>query len=181
VLRFSPLPIYRVFPVCYVVRYFAISGSPCIFDVLWIYLHALCTGISVIKICIIWEQIYAFPRCTFSPNCICVLFFSFLCRWYYHAQRFAPIGNNTTKLIQHQWPSVCTPRNEWRFERKDWSKSCQKCWNQFFDPPNNRSNRFSIKYSILYFDEKYPDNVTLRELQLFQRFFFKNILELVTL
>lgn len=39
--------------------------------------------------------------------------------------------------------------------------------------------RFSIKYSILYFEEKYPDNVTLRELQLFEKYFFQNILELV--
>jgi hypothetical protein len=39
--------------------------------------------------------------------------------------------------------------------------------------------RFSIKYSILYFEEKYPDNVTLRELKLFKRYFFDNLLDLV--
>lgn len=38
--------------------------------------------------------------------------------------------------------------------------------------------RFSIKYSILYFQEKMPDNVTLRELQMFHKYFFKDLLEL---
>ena len=38
--------------------------------------------------------------------------------------------------------------------------------------------RFSIKYSILYFEEKMPDNVTLRELEMFNQYFFKDLLEL---
>ncbi len=38
--------------------------------------------------------------------------------------------------------------------------------------------RFSIKYSILYFEEKMPDNVTLNELQLFHTYFFHDLLEL---
>ena len=38
--------------------------------------------------------------------------------------------------------------------------------------------RFSIKYSVLYFEEKMPDNVTLKELELFDDYFFKELLEL---
>ena len=38
--------------------------------------------------------------------------------------------------------------------------------------------RFSIKYSILYLEEKMPDNVTFRELQLFHQYFFKDLLQL---
>ena len=38
--------------------------------------------------------------------------------------------------------------------------------------------RFSIKYSIIYLEEKMPDNVTFRELQLFHQYFFKDLLEL---
>ena len=38
--------------------------------------------------------------------------------------------------------------------------------------------RFSIKYDVLYFEEKMPDNFTLRELQMFHRFFFGDLLEL---
>ena len=38
--------------------------------------------------------------------------------------------------------------------------------------------RFSIKYSVLYFEEKMPDNVTLKELDLFDEYFFKELLEL---
>ena len=38
--------------------------------------------------------------------------------------------------------------------------------------------RFSIKYSVLYFEEKMPDNVTLSELDLFDEYFFKELLEL---
>ena len=38
--------------------------------------------------------------------------------------------------------------------------------------------RFSIKYSILYLEEKIPDNVTFRELQLFHQYFFKDLLQL---
>ena len=38
--------------------------------------------------------------------------------------------------------------------------------------------RFSIKYSVLYFEEKMPDNVTVKELQLFHEYFFKELLEL---
>lgn len=38
--------------------------------------------------------------------------------------------------------------------------------------------RFSIKYDVLYFEEKMPDNFTLRELQMFHRYFFGDLLEL---
>ena len=38
--------------------------------------------------------------------------------------------------------------------------------------------RFSIKYSVLYFQEKMPDNITVRELELFHRYFFNELLEL---
>ena len=38
--------------------------------------------------------------------------------------------------------------------------------------------RFSIKYSVLYFQEKMPDNITVRELELFHKYFFSELLEL---
>ena len=38
--------------------------------------------------------------------------------------------------------------------------------------------RFSIKYSVLYFQEKMPDNITVRELELFHKYFFNELLEL---
>merc|ERR1719376_1144490 len=38
--------------------------------------------------------------------------------------------------------------------------------------------RFSIKYSVLYFQERMPDNVTVRELELFHAYFFTELLEL---
>ena len=39
--------------------------------------------------------------------------------------------------------------------------------------------RFNIRYSILYFQEKIPDNFCLEELRLFHTFFFRELLELV--
>ena len=39
--------------------------------------------------------------------------------------------------------------------------------------------RFNIEYSILYFEEKIPDNFTLKELKLFHKYLFHNLLELV--
>ena len=46
------------------------------------------------------------------------------------------------------------------------------------DLPTCNVVRFSIKYSILYLEEKMPDNVTYRELQSFHQYFFKDLLEL---
>lgn len=39
--------------------------------------------------------------------------------------------------------------------------------------------RFNIEYSILYFEEKIPDNFILKELKLFHKYLFTNLLELV--
>ncbi|XP_075231258.1 ribonuclease 3 drosha [Lycorma delicatula] len=41
--------------------------------------------------------------------------------------------------------------------------------------------RFNIEYTILYFEEKMPENFTIRELDLFYEYLFKEILELVDL
>ena len=38
--------------------------------------------------------------------------------------------------------------------------------------------RFNIEYNILYFEEKMPENFTIRELELFSNYFFKELLEL---
>ncbi len=38
--------------------------------------------------------------------------------------------------------------------------------------------RFNIRYEILYIEEKVPDNFTLRELELFHEYFFRDLLEL---
>ena len=38
--------------------------------------------------------------------------------------------------------------------------------------------RFNIEYTVLFFEEKVPNNFTLRELRLFHRYFFKELLEL---
>ena len=47
------------------------------------------------------------------------------------------------------------------------------------DLPICKVVRFNIEYSILFFEEKVPDNFTLRELKLFHRYFFHELLELL--
>ena len=47
------------------------------------------------------------------------------------------------------------------------------------DLPVCKVVRFNIEYSILYFEEKIPDNFTLKELKLFHDYLFKELLELV--
>lgn len=47
------------------------------------------------------------------------------------------------------------------------------------DLPPCKVVRFNIEYSILYLQEKIPDNFTLRELKLFHRYFFTELLELL--
>nr|CAI5844256.1 unnamed protein product [Callosobruchus analis] len=41
--------------------------------------------------------------------------------------------------------------------------------------------RFNIEYTILYIEEKYPENFTVHELELFTEFLFREVLELVDL
>lgn len=45
--------------------------------------------------------------------------------------------------------------------------------------PECKVVRFNIEYSILYFEEKVPDNFTLGELKLFHNYFFRELLELL--
>ncbi|XP_055541222.1 ribonuclease 3 [Wyeomyia smithii] len=45
--------------------------------------------------------------------------------------------------------------------------------------PTCKVIRFNIEYTILYLEEQMPDNFTIRELDLFERFLFKELLELV--
>ncbi|XP_039307474.1 ribonuclease 3 [Solenopsis invicta] len=45
--------------------------------------------------------------------------------------------------------------------------------------PTCKVIRFNIEYTILYIEEKLPENFTIQELDLFQMFLFKEILELV--
>ncbi|XP_012268888.2 ribonuclease 3 [Athalia rosae] len=45
--------------------------------------------------------------------------------------------------------------------------------------PTCKVIRFNIEYTILYIDEKLPENFTIRELDLFQDYLFQEILELV--
>ncbi|XP_076755408.1 ribonuclease 3 drosha [Xylocopa sonorina] len=45
--------------------------------------------------------------------------------------------------------------------------------------PTCKVIRFNIEYTILYIDEKLPENFTIRELDYFQTYLFKEILELV--
>ncbi|XP_044262279.1 ribonuclease 3 isoform X2 [Tribolium madens] len=47
--------------------------------------------------------------------------------------------------------------------------------------PTCKVIRFNIEYTILYIEEKIPDNFTVRELDLFHDYLFKEILELVDL
>ncbi|CAG9859292.1 unnamed protein product [Phyllotreta striolata] len=47
--------------------------------------------------------------------------------------------------------------------------------------PNCKVIRFNIEYTILYIEEKIPENFTVRELDLFNEYLFKEILELVDL
>ncbi|CAG9760358.1 unnamed protein product [Ceutorhynchus assimilis] len=47
--------------------------------------------------------------------------------------------------------------------------------------PPCRVIRFNIEYTILYYEEKYPDNFTIAEVDLFTMYLFKEILELVDL
>lgn len=46
------------------------------------------------------------------------------------------------------------------------------------DMPLCKVVRFNIEYTVLFFEEKVPNNFTLRELRLFHRYFFKELLEL---
>ncbi|XP_001843599.2 ribonuclease 3 [Culex quinquefasciatus] len=45
--------------------------------------------------------------------------------------------------------------------------------------PTCKVIRFNIEYTILYIEEQLPENFTIRELDLFERFMFKELLELV--
>ncbi|XP_062547442.1 ribonuclease 3 [Armigeres subalbatus] len=45
--------------------------------------------------------------------------------------------------------------------------------------PTCKVIRFNIEYTILYIEEQMPENFTIRELDLFERFMFKELLELV--
>ncbi|XP_029037028.2 ribonuclease 3 [Osmia bicornis bicornis] len=45
--------------------------------------------------------------------------------------------------------------------------------------PTCKVIRFNIEYTILYIDEKLPENFTIRELDYFQTYLFKEVLELV--
>ena len=45
--------------------------------------------------------------------------------------------------------------------------------------PTCKVIRFNIEYTILYIDEKLPENFTIRELDYFQNYLFKEVLELV--
>ncbi|XP_053693070.1 ribonuclease 3 [Sabethes cyaneus] len=45
--------------------------------------------------------------------------------------------------------------------------------------PTCKVIRFNIEYTILYIEEQMPENFTIRELDLFERFVFKELLELV--
>ncbi|XP_058450699.1 ribonuclease 3 [Malaya genurostris] len=45
--------------------------------------------------------------------------------------------------------------------------------------PTCKVIRFNIEYTILYLEEQMPENFTIRELDLFERFLFKELLELV--
>ncbi|XP_055639954.1 ribonuclease 3 [Toxorhynchites rutilus septentrionalis] len=45
--------------------------------------------------------------------------------------------------------------------------------------PTCKVIRFNIEYTILYIEEQMPENFTIRELDLFERFLFKELLELV--
>ncbi|XP_058814865.1 ribonuclease 3 isoform X2 [Topomyia yanbarensis] len=45
--------------------------------------------------------------------------------------------------------------------------------------PTCKVIRFNIEYTILYLEEQMPENFTIRELDLFERFVFKELLELV--
>nr|AVK59427.1 Drosha-PA [Diabrotica virgifera] len=47
--------------------------------------------------------------------------------------------------------------------------------------PNCKVIRFNIEYTILYIEERIPENFTVRELELFTEFLFHEILELVDL
>lgn len=47
--------------------------------------------------------------------------------------------------------------------------------------PNCKVIRFNIEYTILYIEEKIPENFTVRELDLFTEYLFQEILELVDL
>lgn len=47
--------------------------------------------------------------------------------------------------------------------------------------PQCKVIRFNIEYSIIYVEEKFPENFTVRGLELFTEFLFKEILELVDL
>ena len=47
--------------------------------------------------------------------------------------------------------------------------------------PTCKVIRFNIEYTIVYIKEKVPDNFTIQELELFSRFLFDELLELVDL
>lgn len=47
------------------------------------------------------------------------------------------------------------------------------------DLPECKVVRFNIEYTILYFEEKMPENFTVRELELFHNYFFYELLELL--
>lgn len=47
--------------------------------------------------------------------------------------------------------------------------------------PTCKVIRFNIEYTILYIEEKHPDNFTIRELDLFQDYVFRELLEMVDL
>lgn len=47
--------------------------------------------------------------------------------------------------------------------------------------PTCKVIRFNIEYTILYIEEKHPDNFTIRELDLFHDYLFQEVLELVDL
>ncbi|GLV45263.1 drosha [Carabus blaptoides fortunei] len=50
-----------------------------------------------------------------------------------------------------------------------------------FQLPTCKVIRFNIEYTILYIEEKHPDNFTIRELDLFHDYLFTELLELVDL
>lgn len=47
--------------------------------------------------------------------------------------------------------------------------------------PTCKVIRFNIEYTIVYIEEKFPDNFTVQELELFSRYLFRELLELVDL